>query len=59
MKITLIIICILAIAWRCFIAGSIATDRIKTRISSPILNIILWDSVLIIVIAGALLAKIW
>lgn len=59
MKIFLTIICTIAIAWRGFVAYGIIYDRIKSRVPSPILNVILWDSILLIIIAGTLLAKIW
>ena len=47
------IICIAAILWRGIVAAGIAYNRIKTRGVSPTLNIIFWDSILVIVL------KIW
>lgn len=59
MKIILTLVCVIAIAWRGFVAGVITADRIKSRVPSPILNVILWDSLLLILLAGALLAYVW
>lgn len=58
MKIVLTLICAVTIVWRCAVAGGIIYDRVKTRIPSPTLNVIFWDSVLIIIIAANLLAKL-
>lgn len=52
-------ICIAAILWRGVVAIGITYNRIKTRGSSPTLNIIFWDSILVIVLAVSLLVKIW
>lgn len=59
MNFVLTIICAAAIVWRCVVAGGIAYDRITTRVPSPTLNVIFWDSILIIIIAAALLTKLW
>lgn len=59
MKIVLSVICFIAIVWRSSVATGIIYDRIKTGVPSPTLNVILWDSILIICIAGSLLAYIW
>lgn len=59
MRIILTTICAIAIAWRGFVSYGIIYDRIKTRVPSPILNVIFWDSILLLIIAGTLLAKIW
>lgn len=53
------IICIAAILWRGVVATDVAYNRIKTRGASPTLNIIFWDSILVIVLAVSLLVKIW
>ncbi len=59
MNVVLSIICAVAIAWRSTVAAGIAYDRIKTRVPSPTLNVIFWDSILVIIIAAGLLAKLW
>lgn len=59
MNVVLTIICAVAVVWRCVVAGGIVYDRIKTGVPSPTLNVILWDSILIIIIAANLLAKLW
>lgn len=53
------IICIISVVWRCVVAGSIIYDRIKTGVPSPTLNVIFWDSLLILIIAAKLLATLW
>lgn len=53
------IICIAAILWRGIVAAGVAYNRIKARGASPTLNIIFWDSILVIVLAVSLLVKIW
>lgn len=59
MKFFLFVICFLALVWRVCIATVIIYDRIKTGAPSPTLNVILWDSILVIVLAVSQLIKIW
>lgn len=58
MNLFLSIVCFVAIVWRTTIAGAIVHDRIKTRVPSPVLNILLCDSLLVIALAVGLLIKI-